>query len=429
MMPERPPHALSEASDTSTAPGSAHAVAPLTAEVSRLEAHPDADLIPEMEPPAYAALFEDVRTHGIRQPLDVDGTVVLDGRHRLRAAQELGLQTVPVRHVSLNGESATEYVVKSAVHRRHLTDDQRVMIAARLADRYALPRGGDRRPHGTTASNSRNGAGVGRHTSPALAAAAREVNVSPSRVERARQLDRDDAALGDLVHRGRLSLSRARRQFRAASGPATTSAAPDGATPSILYAEPAWPGSSLAGDPAAAVAINALRLRKGLIAPGDAVLFLWAPTRSLDVGLWLAKDWGFAYRMALPWIERLGDGGDQACHHLCLIATRGVIEPTQPWPDGTIITASAEPGQKPAIVLEIIDALFPGTSVRVDLFPGADVRPGWTPAIPPEALATDRAEERRATEDDNHAHETPRRARDRARRGQRSLAGRRGDAV
>jgi ParB-like chromosome segregation protein Spo0J len=100
---------------------------------NELQIHPEAEIIPPMQAEEYRALVDDIREHGIKVPLDVSGNNVLDGRHRLRAAEELDLGTVPVREVPLDGESAGEYIVRSAVLRRHLTDDQRAVMAARWA--------------------------------------------------------------------------------------------------------------------------------------------------------------------------------------------------------------------------------------------------------------------------------------------------------
>jgi len=79
----------------------------------------------------YTALLEDIRKHGVQTPLDITGNTVLDGRHRLQIAKQLRLATVPVRHVALNGESPVSYMLKMALLRRHLTDDQRAALAHR----------------------------------------------------------------------------------------------------------------------------------------------------------------------------------------------------------------------------------------------------------------------------------------------------------
>src|SRR3990167_6840232 len=100
---------------------------------SMLTPHAEAGLIPEMRPDEWRAFVSDVREHGIVEPLAVLGSVVLDGRHRLRAALEVGLDAVPVRDLSLNGADARDFMLRAALLRRHLSDDQRAVIAAMFA--------------------------------------------------------------------------------------------------------------------------------------------------------------------------------------------------------------------------------------------------------------------------------------------------------
>lgn len=95
-----------------------------------LKPHPLAYLIPDMRPSEWQNFYTDISFRKIKVPLEVlaDGTV-LDGLHRRRAAIELGMKTVPVVDAPLNGDSPEEYMLKAAVLRRHLTDDQRAAIA------------------------------------------------------------------------------------------------------------------------------------------------------------------------------------------------------------------------------------------------------------------------------------------------------------
>ncbi|MGH7777292.1 MAG: DNA methyltransferase [Candidatus Dormibacterales bacterium] len=106
------------------------------ARTSRLELHPLAEIVPRMRPEEWQGFLEDVRERGLLDPLRVanDGRTVLDGRHRLRAAQELGLSRVLVEAAKLDGRSELDYMFRSALVRRHLSDDQRAMMAARLAE-------------------------------------------------------------------------------------------------------------------------------------------------------------------------------------------------------------------------------------------------------------------------------------------------------
>src|SRR5262245_28644955 len=73
----------------------------------------------------------DVAARGVRVPVEVlPGTsIVLDGRCRLLAAQEAGLAEIPVVDANLNGDDPVVYLLRAASKRRHLTDDQRAMLA------------------------------------------------------------------------------------------------------------------------------------------------------------------------------------------------------------------------------------------------------------------------------------------------------------
>lgn len=99
-----------------------------------LKEHPQAGLIPDMRPEEWSDFYLDVVSVGIRVPIEVlgDGTIV-DGRHRWKAAKEAGLTEVPVADAPLRGDDPEIYMLKAAVMRRHLTDDQRAMIAAKWA--------------------------------------------------------------------------------------------------------------------------------------------------------------------------------------------------------------------------------------------------------------------------------------------------------
>ena len=99
--------------------------------------HPAAELFPVMDEAAFAALVADIAAHGQREPILVLDGQVIDGRHRLRACEQLGLEPL-VRQVSADDGDPFGLVVSLNLHRRHLSEGQRAIIAARLA---TLPHG------------------------------------------------------------------------------------------------------------------------------------------------------------------------------------------------------------------------------------------------------------------------------------------------
>lgn len=99
----------------------------------RYDIHPLAEIFPLMGEAEYAAFFDDVARHGQREPIWIYGNSIIDGRNRYRACNELGL--VPI--VKPFGGSADElpaFVVSLNLHRRHLSEAQRGMVAAKLAN-------------------------------------------------------------------------------------------------------------------------------------------------------------------------------------------------------------------------------------------------------------------------------------------------------
>jgi ParB-like chromosome segregation protein Spo0J len=101
--------------------------------------HPAALVLPEMTEQEYRELVDDIREHGQREPIseDEDGRI-LDGGHRWRACQELGIEPNIVRHAPpFDGPELEawkiQFVISRNIHRRHLTTTQRAAIAAELA--------------------------------------------------------------------------------------------------------------------------------------------------------------------------------------------------------------------------------------------------------------------------------------------------------
>ncbi len=155
-----------------------------------MNVHPVADIFPRMGDAEYQALKADIATHGQREPVWTWRDQIIDGRHRVRACDELG-------HLCLRreyeGDESTlvQFVVSLNLHRRHLNESQRAMVAGRLA---TLEQG---RPEET-----------GQLAALTQPQAAAMLNVGERSVRRAREvIDNGAPELVQAVERGEVSVS------------------------------------------------------------------------------------------------------------------------------------------------------------------------------------------------------------------------------
>ena len=103
--------------------------------------HPAADAFPLMAPDELKQLTDDIAAHGLIHPIVRNAVgVILDGRNRLKACEIAGIEP---RFEEFKGDDATAFIVSMNLTRRHLSESQRAMVAAKLAE--LSKHGGDRR--------------------------------------------------------------------------------------------------------------------------------------------------------------------------------------------------------------------------------------------------------------------------------------------
>jgi hypothetical protein len=117
---------------TEPAPEPEHVLGPLTI-------HPLAEKFPALSDSDYQKLKASIAAYGVFDHIVInEKNQILDGRHRWKACVELGVVPLATT-LRILQEFATEplseeqFIYDSNIHRRHLTDDQRVMLATAFA--------------------------------------------------------------------------------------------------------------------------------------------------------------------------------------------------------------------------------------------------------------------------------------------------------
>ena len=95
-----------------------------------MKAHPYANIFPLLEGEAFDSFVADIRANGLLEPITIHEGMILDGRNRWNACKAAGVEP---RFLEFDGDDPLAFVLSLNVHRRHLDESQRSMVAAQLA--------------------------------------------------------------------------------------------------------------------------------------------------------------------------------------------------------------------------------------------------------------------------------------------------------
>jgi hypothetical protein len=96
---------------------------------NKIEFHSLAEIFPMLAIKELAAFADDIAEHGLREPIVMHEGKILDGRNRHAACIMAGAQP---RFKGFDDSDPLDFVVSANLHRRHLTDDQRTKVAAKI---------------------------------------------------------------------------------------------------------------------------------------------------------------------------------------------------------------------------------------------------------------------------------------------------------
>lgn len=375
--------------------------------------HEYANLFPMLQGESLEALKQDIREHGVREPIVFLDGAILDGRNRYMCARDLGIE---YPRLEFDGANPLAYVISHNLHRRHLTESQRSMVAAKLAK---LAHGGDR--------ISEQAASL--PIAPTQAQAAELLNVAERSVRTAKKVERQGAPeLIEAVEQGRVSVSaaadvaelsepeqveivakgereilEAAKQIRAEKAKARRverldnlaeiakgNAELDTSTRyPVIYADPPWryenppigaSNRSIENHYPTMTLEEICNMPVAELATDDAILYLWATAPKLQECFEVVKAWGFEYRTNLVWDkEKIGMGYHaRNQHEILLVCKRGQIPPPEAGtqPSSVHREARGKHSAKPHFYYEMIEAAYPQLP-KIELFCRSP-REGWS---------------------------------------------------
>lgn len=369
--------------------------------------HEYADLFPWIEGPAFQELKADIAKNGVLEPIVFLDGAVLDGRNRYMAARELGIEYPRVEY---EGDDPLGFVISHNLTRRHLTESQRAMVAAKLAK---LPHGTNQ--HAQICAPSQNEAAdmlnVSRRTvqtakvvqdegAPELIAAVESGTVSVSAAADIATLPKTEQA--EVVARGEKEILAKAKEIRAEKAvvrreerldkiaeisKGNVDLATDVRYP-IIYADPPWryenppmggTNRSIENHYPTMTIEEICAMPVADLATDDAMLYLWATAPKLAECMQVIQAWGFEYRTNIVWDKEVIGMGYHARnqHEILLIAKRGSIPPPEAGkqPSSVHRERRAEHSSKPEFYYEMIEGAYPQLP-KIELFCRSP-REGW----------------------------------------------------
>jgi N6-adenosine-specific RNA methylase IME4 len=367
--------------------------------------HPLAEIFPLLEGEAFADLVADM-AKGLHEPIVLHEGKVLDGRNRYRACHEAG---VAPRFETYSGTDPLGYVISLNLKRRHLTESQRAMVAARLA---TLELGANQHSEGLPIGRASALLNVGERT----VARAREVREYGAR-ELVQAVERGDVKVSvaadiatespeqqrEVVARGESQILAAARAIRARRAEQSHAerieklakiATGNCALPSnrrfpVILADPPWHfevyNESSGVERAAGNHYPTMSLEEICALPvkelatDSAALFLWVTAPHLEQAHHVIRAWGFIPKTGFVWVkDRFGLGYFlRGRHEHLLIAVRGDMPCPLPSrrPDSVIKAPRREHSRKPDEAYALIERMYPDLP-KIELFARA-TRAGW----------------------------------------------------
>lgn len=162
-----------------------------------------------MEGDRLAELAEDIKSNGLMEPIILHEGKILDGRNRYAAC--LAADVTPVMK-KYTGKDPLAFVLSANLHRRHLNEGQRAMIAAKILEASLK----------ACEEEINDGGFVERPSKEKLLEqAAEQMNISKDSVKKAKRVREGAPAKAKEVEAGEKTLHKAHTEMRKEDGEIT----------------------------------------------------------------------------------------------------------------------------------------------------------------------------------------------------------------
>lgn len=358
--------------------------------------HPSSEIFPLASPTEFESLKEDIRKHGLREPIWICDGMILDGRNRYRACLELGIEP---KTRNYTGDSPTALSWSYNGERRNLTTSQKAAAAVEMLPMFEAEAKA-RQAHGQTAP----GKTLVEKLPPASEGKARDqvgkiVGVSGKTVSEAKKIKAENPEKYKAVQSGEKTIQQVKREIReekreqrrqenrekvAVSVDPVTA----GAKFSTIVIDPPWDWGDEGDvnqlgrakpDYSTLTIDQLLKLPVGELADDDCHIYLWITNRSLPKGFSLLDSWGFRYITCLTWVKpNFGMGNYfRGQSEQVLFGVRG-SQQLKRKDVGTVFTAPRGPNghsSKPVEFYDLVESCSPGPFL--EMFSRSD-RNDWT---------------------------------------------------
>lgn len=152
------------------------------------EIHEYAKRYPILPQNELESLAADIEANGLIEPIVLYEDKILDGRNRYAACKMIGLDKIKMIKFAGSDEEAINFVISKNYHRRHLTESQRTMEAARILQEQKINPG---------------------NTKKTVDEVAKEMKVSPANVKKATKILKESPEKATQVSQGAITVAKA----------------------------------------------------------------------------------------------------------------------------------------------------------------------------------------------------------------------------